>query len=40
MSIKKEKIGLDAVVFAIYCAMAPLNMILNFTGATINKYVD
>lgn len=43
MQIKSEertdKLSLTAVVYAIYCALLPLNMILNFTGVTINKYV-
>ena len=40
MKVSKDKIGWDAVVFAVYCAMAPLNMIMNYSGgATINKYV-
>lgn len=36
---KKEGIEIDAVVYALYCAILPLNMILNFTGATINKMI-
>lgn len=39
MYSKCEKIGFDAFVYAIYCALIPLNMILNFTGSTINRYV-
>ena len=40
MKISKEKIGWDVFVFAAYCAIAPLNMIMNFSGSgTINKYV-
>ena len=40
MKISKENIGWDAFVFAAYCAMAPLNMIMNYSGGgTINKYV-
>ena len=34
-----EKVGLDAFIYAIYAALIPLNMILNFTGSTINRYV-
>lgn len=37
--VRKEKLSLSAVVYGIYCALLPLNMILNFTGFTINKYV-
>lgn len=32
-------ISIDAVLFAVYCALAPMNMVMNFSGATINKYV-
>lgn len=40
MKVSKEKIGWDAFVFAVYCAIAPLNMIMNYSGGgTINKYV-
>ena len=34
----RDRIGIAAVVYAIYCALLPLNMILNFTGITVNKY--
>ncbi len=34
-----EKVGIDAFIYAIYAALIPLNMILNFTGNTINRYV-
>lgn len=36
---KKERIGISAMVYGIYCALLPFNMILNFTGFTINKYI-
>lgn len=35
----KSGIGFDTVIYALYCAILPLNMILNFTGATINKMI-
>lgn len=34
-----SKIEWDAIIYAIYCAIIPLNMALNFTGFTINKYI-
>lgn len=34
-----EKVGIDAFIYALYAALIPLNMILNFTGNTINRYV-
>lgn len=36
---RKEKIGFDAFIYAVYCALIPLNMIMNFTGGTVNRYV-
>ncbi len=35
----KEKIHFDAIVYAIYAGIIPLNMVLNFTGFTVNKYI-
>lgn len=36
---KQNRISLTAIVYGVYCALLPLNMILNFTGFTVNKYV-
>lgn len=38
-SIINERIGIATIVYGVYCALLPLNMILNFTGFTINKYI-
>lgn len=37
--MKNEKIGFDAVIYGLYAVLIPFNMILNFTGSTINKQV-
>lgn len=34
-----NKVGVGAIIYAVYAAIIPLNMIMNFTGATINRYV-
>ena len=39
ISINFKTIRLSAIIYAIYCALLPLNKVLNFTGFTINKYV-
>ena len=39
LSIKKYNIGFDSIIYGIYASIIPLNMIMNFTGATINKLV-
>lgn len=39
MKRKKEKINIDAIIYGAYAALIPFNMILNFTGSTINKSV-
>lgn len=38
-NIVVEKIGIDALVYGIYAALIPFNMIMNFTGSTINKQI-
>ena len=35
----KFKIGWDAIIYAVYCAIIPLNMVLNYTGLTVNRYI-
>lgn len=35
----KEKIHLDSLLYGLYAALIPFNMILNFTGSTINKKI-
>lgn len=37
--MKNERIGFDAVIYGLYAVLIPFNMILNFTGSTINKQV-
>lgn len=37
--VRKQKVGIGAIIYAVYCAIIPLNMVLNFTGFTINKYI-
>lgn len=37
--MKKDKLGIDAIIYGVYVALIPFNMILNFTGSTINKQV-
>lgn len=35
----QSRISMSAFLFAVYCALAPANMVMNFTGSTINRYV-
>ena len=35
----RKKIGIDVLIYSLYAVLIPFNMILNFTGSTINKQV-
>ena len=39
ININFKTIRVSAIIYSIYCALLPLNQVLNFTGFTINKYV-